>query len=201
MPAYALRTDDCFDKVKAWVEAQGFGGFSVRETVNNSNEHWHWLLETDRELHPVRCSFNRAIPELKGNGKYSLTVCRDIDKYVRYLCKGESEGVTPELAWSNSLVYDAAKLEELHVQYWDENRRLKKRKVGSMIDWCVDECKRLGVQYTDRKRISEIYIRELMSRCKPINLFSIRANVNTVQATLCPDDTILSALTDRLEQY
>lgn len=201
MPAYCLRTDSLFDDVKSWVERQGFGGFAIRETVSGENEHWHWLLETDKDLHPVRCSFNRALPALKGNGAYSLTQCRDIDKYVRYLCKGDSEGAAPELAWSNSMVYDAAKLEELHVQYWDENRRLKKRKVGSMIDWVVDEAKRQEVAFSNRAKLSEIYIRELGVRGKPINLYSIRSNLNSVQIALCPDDSILADLVSRCEQY
>lgn len=201
MPAYALRTDAQYDKVRSWVDAQGFGGFAVRESVAGDNEHWHWLLETDRELHPVRCSFNRAVPELKGNGAYSLTQCRDVDKYVRYLAKGPSEGQAPELAWSNSLLYNQEKLEELHAAYWDENRKLKKRKVGSMIDWVIDECKRAGVVYSDRRRIAEIYIRELGARGKPINLYSIRSNINCVQIALCPDDSVITGLIDRCEQY
>lgn len=201
MPAYALRIDGEFDKVKRWVDACGFGGFAVRESVAGANEHWHWLLETDKELHPVRCSFNRAVPELKGNGKYSLTVCRDVSKYVRYLCKGSAEGVLPEVSWSNSIQYSADMIEEYHAGYWEENRRLKKRKVGSMIDFVVDEAKRLGIAHTDRKKLAEIYIRELGVRCKPINLFSIRSNLNCVQIALCPDDSVLGDLCERCEQY
>lgn len=201
MPSYCLRTDGEFAKVKAWAERQGYGGFAVRETAGGSNEHWHWLIETDKELHAVRCSFNRAVPELKGNGSYSLSQCKDLDKYVRYLCKGETEGAAPELAWSSSLIYDAEKLEELHAAYWEENRKLKKRKVGSMIDWVVDEAKRQNIAYSDRAKLSEIYIRELGVRGKPINLYSIRSNLNSVQIALCPDDTVLGHLVERCEQY
>lgn len=200
MPGYALRVDGEFEKVKDWVDRQGYGGFAVRETVGGANEHWHWLLETDKALHAVRCSFNRAVPELSGNGKYSLTLVKDADKYEHYLCKGGSEGQVPEVAWRNSIKFTDEKIGELHDEYWQANRALKKRKVGSMIDWVVDEAKRLEISWNDRAKISEIYIRELGARGKPINLFSIRANLNTVQMSLCPDDTILHQLMERCEQ-
>lgn len=199
--SFALRVDGEWEKVVSWINREGFGGFAVRETVAGLNEHWHLLLQTAKELHPVRCSFNRAVPELKGNGKYSLTDCRDVEKYVRYLAKGESEGAAPELVWSNSIEYDAEKIEQLHAAYWEENRRLKKRKVGSMIDWVVDEAKRQNVLWSKREKLAEIYIRELAARGKPINLYSIRSNLNCVQVALCPDDSVIAALVERCEQY
>lgn len=201
MPSFALRIDGEFDKVKDWVDRNGYGGFAVRETVAGENEHWHWLLETDKELHSVRCSFNRAVPELKGNGKYSLTLVNDVDKYERYLAKGDSEGQVPEIAWTHSIKYDAEKLEELHEAYWSENRKLRKRKAGSMVDWVIDAAKAAEVRWQDRDKLSRLYIRELGARGKPINLFSIRANLNTVQLALCPDDTILDQLVEKVEQY
>lgn len=199
--SYALRVDDAFSVVLAWVNREGFGGFAVRETVAGENQHWHWLLQTDKELHPVRCSFNRAVPELKGNGKYSLTVVRDLPKYELYLCKGDSEGQMPEIAWRNSIFYTEQKIEELHEQYWVTNRALKKRKLGSMIDWVIDEAKRQNVVWSNREKLAEIYIRELGARGKPINLYSIRSNLNSVQVALCPDDTVLKALVEKVEQY
>lgn len=199
--SFALRVDGEFDKVKAWVVKEGFGGFAVRETVDGENEHWHWLLQTDKDLHPVRCSFNRAVPELKGNGKYSLTVVKDLEKYEKYLSKGDSDGQAPEVAWSHSIYYTEEKIGELHDAYWEANRKLKKRKIGSMIDWVVDEAKRAEIHWNDRNKLAEIYIRELGVRGKPINLFSIRSNLNCVQVALCPDDTILKALVEKVEQY
>lgn len=198
--AYALRIDSELDKVKAWALRHGLGGFAVRE-VAGDNEHWHFFLEGDKTIKQLRCSFNREVPELKGNGAYSLTECRDVDKYVRYLAKGESDGQMPELAWSNSILYDEEKLSELHDAYWSENRNLKKRKAGSMIDWVVDEAKRTGVEWHKREQLAKIYIRELGVRSKPINIHAVRANLNAVQYALCPDDTCLQALSDSVSQF
>lgn len=201
MPPLSLRTDGHFSGVKAYVESIGCGGFAVRETVAGENEHWHWLLETDRKIQAVRTGLSRAVPELKGNGKYSLTEVKDIEKYERYLVKGESEGEGFELAWRNSLKYDDDKLEELHSQYWEANRKMKKRGGGSMLDWVVDQAKLQEVSYGQRSKLARIYIKELGQRGKPINLFSLKANLNSVQLALCPDDTILNQLCDQVDQF
>lgn len=197
MPAIALRTDGALESVKAWALKWDLGGFCVRETVEGHNEHWHWFFESDKTIKQLRSSFNRDVPELKGNGAYSMTDCRDEDKYIRYMAKGPSEGQMPEIAWLNSLLYTEDKLSELHDEYWTENRKLKKRKAGSMIDWIVDEAKRQGFEHGQRDKLAKMYIRELGARGKPINLFSIRANLNTAQLLLCPDDSMLESLVDR----
>lgn len=200
MGVYALRIDGHHDKVVQWADKHGLGGFSVRE-VAGDNEHWHFLLEGEKTIKQLRCSFNREVPELKGNGAYSLTECRDVDKYERYLAKGESEGQMPELAWSNSLKYDNDFISELHDKYWEENRNLKKRKAGSMIDWVVDEAKRQNIRWDEREKLAKVYIRELGARGKPINLFSVRSSINAVQFALCGDDSALEALVNYCSQY
>lgn len=198
--SFALRIDTGLPEVKAWLSKHSIGGFAVRE-VAGSNEHWHFLLDTAKTIKQLRCSFNRECPGLKGNGKYSLTECRDVDKYVRYMAKGDSEGQLPEVAWRLGLEWTDEKLAELHDEYWQENRALKKKKTGSMIDWVIDECKRLEIDYNDRNKICELYIRELGARGKPINLYAVRSNINAVQFALCPDDSFLHTLVERCEQY
>jgi len=198
----SLRTDNSFEAVRHFVDSKSYGGFCVREVAGVDNEHWHWYLEADvHNVQAFRVSLTRAVPALRGNASYSATVVQDVDKYVRYMCKGDAEGAGVEVVWRNSILYDEAKIEELHDEYWTENRRLKKRKAGSMIDWVVDECKRLEIDWNARSRIAEIYIRELSARGKPINLFSIRANINTVQVALCPSDAAIQQLCERCEQF
>ena len=199
----SLRIDDCYPEVKAFVELKGYGGFAVRETVQGENEHWHWLIEVPEgvKIAAVRTALNRAVPGLKGNGKYSLTDVRDVDKYERYMCKGESEGVACEVTWRNSMKYNDDKIEELHNAYWAENRKLRKRKSGSVIDHVVDECKRQEVVWHRRSKIAEIYIKYLADSGRPISLFNVRAGVNTVQCALCPDDQAVQNLVGYCENY
>lgn len=200
MVQVALRTDGALTAVLAWIAEIAAGGFGVRE-VSGDNEHWHWLLETDKTYKAVRCSFNKKVPELKGNGAYSMSEVEDVEKYERYMCKGESDGAGPEVVWRNSMRYTEEKCSELHEEYWAENRKLKKRKAGSMIDWVVDEAKRNNIAWDQRSKIAEIYIRELGARSKPINLYSIRSNLNAVQFALCPDDSCLKQLVGYVEQF
>lgn len=197
----ALRTDGSFDAVKTFLDRKNAGGFAVRE-VADQNEHWHWLIEIEtKNVQSFRTMLKRAVPELAGNGMYSATEIKDLAKYERYLSKGASEGVGPEVAWRSSIKYTDEKIEELHQAYWTENRQLKKRKLGSMIDWVTDEAKRQNVHHNDRKQLAKIYIRELQQRGKPVNCFSLRANLNTIQLNLCPDDTLLDALADHVTQF
>lgn len=196
----ALRTDGALTAVLAWLAEISAGGFGVRE-VAGDNEHWHWLVESDKTYKAVRVSFNKRVPELKGNGSYSMSEVADLEKYERYMCKGESAGVLPEVVWSHSAKYSSEVVAELHEAYWDENRNLKKRKTGGVTDWVIDECKRQNILWNQRREISKIYIKELGARGKPINLFSIRSNVNAVQYALCPDDSCLEELASLLDQH
>lgn len=198
----ALRSDGCFELVKAWVEKHGYGGFAVREGTESDNPHEHWLLFVgNKTLKAVRSSFTREVPDLRGNGKYSMSEVDDLDKYARYMCKGRSDYLKPVVVWRDTLTYDDAKVAELHEAYWKENKSIKRKRGGSMIDKVVDAAKEQQVAYDDRRGLAKVYIRMLREEAKPVNLFSIRANLNAVQLCLCPDDSVLDSLVDRLEQY
>lgn len=194
---YALRTDKEFEKVKAFVESKNVSGWAVREVAGDNNEHFHWYLETDLKAPAFRVALTRAVPELRGNAGYSLSEVKDVEKYHRYMAKGEAEGAGPNRAWSHGLLWTDEKLEELHAEYWMENRKLKKRKTGSVTDSVYDKCKADAVRWDDRRAITEIYIRELILRDKPINTFALKASVNLIQVKLCPNDDALNELVDR----
>lgn len=194
----ALRTDKAFTGVKAFLDSKAAGGFAVRE-VAGENEHWHWLVETEyKNIQTFRVNLVRAVPELKGNASYSATEVKDLEKYERYMAKGASEGEMPEVAWRNSIVYTDDRIGELHEQYWTENRRLRKRKAGTAMDATVDICKDESVDWKDRAKISEIYLRQLVQRNRPVNTFAARAAVNTIQVQLCPDDQALKMFAEQL---
>lgn len=193
----ALRTDKAFAQVKAWVEKEELTGFAVREVVA-TNEHWHWLLRDvkARKLHALRVKLTRSVSELSGNGAYSMTECRDVEKYERYLCKGESEGAGVDVAWRHSLEYSDDWIESHHRSYWEENKRLKKKRSLGVMDHVIDAAKRQNVKWDDRKKIAELYIRELAARSKPINTYAVKSAVNGIQVQLCPDDGAIQQLLD-----
>lgn len=184
---FALRIDHSFNEVKAFLDAKSIGGFAVRE-VAGANEHWHFLLEAPLTIKQLRPQLLRAVSALTGNGAYSLTECRDVDKYERYMAKGESEGAGYDLAWRNSIKYNDEKLEELHGSYWKANRLMRKRTSGSVVDYVVDECKRQNIQWNERSKIAEVYIRRQVAHSKPFSKFAAAAVVNVVECLLCPND-------------
>lgn len=191
MDSYALRIDLGFSEVQAWLSRHNVGGWAVREQVNGENEHWHFILYSPLTIKQLRCSFNRECPSLKGNGKYSLTLCRDEEKYKRYMAKGDGHGTVPEIVWSHSIDVD---IDALHEAYWTANEKLRKRKAASMIDYVIDVAKDEEVKWDNREKLAEIYIREQGKRGKGINLFAVRSSLNAVQLALCPDDTFLNQL-------
>lgn len=199
----ALRIDKDIDPVIAWLNKHGYGGFGVREGDGTSNVHWQFhLVVSGKTLKAVRSLFKRELPGFNGNGEYSMSEVDDVDKYDRYLCKGGSDTDLPIVVWRNSIEFTTEKVAELHRAYWVENQKIrKKRSRGCAIDGVIDICKEQKIDYNDRRAISRVYIKMLGEQGRPINLFSMRANINAVQLALCPDDTIVEALCDRLEQY
>lgn len=189
--AIALRTDTHFDQVKAWAEGYGLGGFACKE-IEGQNEHVHWCFYTDKNIRVVRQALTRAVP-LKGNGAYSMTVVKDLDKYQRYCCKGPAEGAGCDVVWKRTI---DDRLEEWHAAYWAEHRKLKRG--GNVAERVLEECKAQRVEWNDRSKIGGIYIRELVAANKPVNLFSVRSNVNLLQCKLCPTDAALHYLCEQL---
>lgn len=197
---FALRTDKAFDEVKAFIVSKNITGWAVRE-VADQNEHWHWFLESDIKEASFRVLLKRAVPDLKGNGAYSVSAVKDVQKYERYMAKGETESVGPEVVWRHGLLHTVDRIDELHEEYWTENSRLKKRKKGSVMDEVLDLCRRQEVKWDDRKKIFEIYLRELVARNKPINMYAVKSSVNTIQIQLCPTDEAIQFFVDQSALY
>jgi hypothetical protein len=187
----ALRTDKEFDLVKDFLETRGYSGFCVRETTEGgNNEHYHWFLEGDKykNMQVFRVNLTKTVPGLKGNGAYSAKQCdADVEKYWRYMCKGEAEGAGPEVAWKHGLLWTDERFEELHQAYWANAPQARKRKLPAVADTVFETCRAKRVAWDDRRTIFEEYIKELYSRDKPINLFMIRSNVNLLQLKLAPN--------------
>lgn len=197
MLTFALRTDKCVTEVKAWLATHCFGGFGVRE-VSGENEHWHWLLDAPEEgkkIQNYRVSLSRAIPDLKGNGAYSLTEVKDRDKYIRYCCKGASSSVGPEVVWAHGMLFSADRWwVAFHEAYWRENSNLRAARAMPAARAVILKLKNNSVRWQDREAIGREYIKELVARDKPINLFAVKSVVNLLQIQLCPDDQALENL-------
>lgn len=189
----ALRLDTSFDDFFAFLDRRSEAGFVSRE-VAASGEHVHAYVYTRLKPNSYRVILKREVAGLAGNGAYSVSECKDVEKYQRYICKGEFAGSGVDCVWKCGLEYTDDKLWQLHQDYWALNRVVKLRRENSVLDYVIDRCKEEGVAWDDRRTISEMYIKELVARSKPINLFSVKSNVNLIQVQLCPDDSALKNL-------
>lgn len=184
---YAVRTDKEFEKVKKYIEDLAHTtGWAVRE-VAGDNEHWHWYVRTPRKIQSFRVNLTKAVPEIRGNGGYSCADCRDTEKYWRYMAKGEPD-IDPEVVWKIGQDWTDERIHQLHIDYWTENAKIKKRRVGSVQDHVIDVCKRDGVAWDDVRQISKEYVKELLARSKPINTFAVKSAVRLIQCVICPNE-------------
>lgn len=192
----AIRIDG--DSAAALIETldKDGGAYLVVKELEGSNPHFHAVLHSVRKLAAVRQAIKRAMPELNGNGSYSVTAVRDLAKYERYMMKGESDGVMPQVVAAHGMTYTAAEWQkDTHDAYWTENMEIQaSRKRKHINDVVLSECKEKKYSWDDRAKIAEVYIRELVARDKPINIFSLKSNVNLLQVKLCPDDRAIDEL-------
>lgn len=172
------------------------GAYLVVKEVAEGNPHYHAVLHTRRKPQAIRVALKRSIPGLNGNGAYSVAEVRDLAKYQRYCMKGDSAGEMAEVVGAYGMMYgDVTWQDEMHAAYWHENDALRAaRASGNVMDAVFAACKDAGVSWDNRERIAELYIRELVSREKSINLFSIRSGINLLQVKLCPDDRAITDL-------
>lgn len=194
---YALRIDGELTAVLDNLKKQDAAGFGVREVADN-NEHWHFYIRTNKKLQAFRTALLRDVPGLRGNGSYSIAQCRDEEAYERYCCKGENEETLPEVVWSYGFDAGAERVRALHDAYWDAHgpAQARKRKLP-VADTVLDICKRTAIKWDDRRAIVRLYIKELVSRNKPVNTFAIKAAVNVIQVHICPNDDALEELVDK----
>lgn len=193
----AVRIDKELSETKTFFESKNLAGFGVRECAGD-NEHWHFYVETMIKPASLRVMLKRACPGLVGNGGYSVSDVRDVDKYLRYIAKGESSGVMPEVVYQCGLLYTTEKIEELHEEYWTENKQLKKRRTTGVMDHVLDLCRDAQIAWDDRTAIAEEYIKELVARNKPINIYSVKSCINLIQVKLCPTDDAVKQLCQQI---
>lgn len=197
-PVYdiAIRLDGLDHSDLLEVLEQDGGAFLVVREVSGDNVHFHVVLHSKRKHTAVRAALKRQMPGINGNGAYSCVPVRDLGKYQRYIMKGDSRDLMPEVVAANGVNYcDPSWQEEMHDLYWDENEELtRKRKRQPTFEVVLDACKERGIVWSNREAIARIYIKELSDRDKPINLFSLKNQINLIQIKLCPDDSAIEDL-------
>ena len=105
---YALRID------LDGVDVPAIGGFldqhctryyAVREG-GTENPHVHIYCRSDKALGALRKAVQRFLSGDRGNAAYSLKACADdVSGYHKYLCKGDSSSVEPDVCLRHGLEY------------------------------------------------------------------------------------------------
>lgn len=196
--SYALRVDgDDSAKLAAVLAPLGAYIIAREKAKHGGNVHMHALLHTDENIKNVRNRIVRAYPGQGGNGWYSLTKCQDVDKYERYLCKGDDDAEGPEIVGRQGIQFTDTWVAEKHKLFWDVHAQLlaasKKRKVpvfDRVFQQCVDD----RVSWRDDEAIAKKYIKALSEDAKGINLFAVRSQINLLKVRLCPNDDAIEAL-------
>lgn len=183
----------------AYLTADGGSYLAVKE-LEGSNPHYHVVLHTTRKLPAVRTALKRAMPGLKGNGSYSVSAVRDLPKYQRYMMKGDSREVQAHVVAGHGMEYSSLQWqEETHDAYWDEADSItRKRKSEPLMNSIFAQCTAAGTEWHQRDKIARIYIKELVSRDKAINIFALKSQINLIQIKLCPDDSALENLVSQV---
>lgn len=200
---YAIRFDSSdSSKLVEWLN-KDTGAYLVVKELEDSNPHFHAVLHSKRVITAVRTSFRKTVLDGRaGNGAYSITPVKDLDKYQRYMCKGESRDVEPHVVSSNGIEYSAEAVSEWHAAYWATNAQIVAARASMNVQEAVlQACKDANVEWRSREKIAELYIKELVARNKVINTFTVRANVNLLQVKLCPDDTAILDLAAHCLNY
>lgn len=199
----ALRVDGTDDSVLPnFCDADG-GAFLVVREFADSGSHYHAVLHSARDLQAVRMAFRRMFPEIRGNGSYSISAVRDLAKYQRYLCKGASSSLAPEVVGAYGINYSCVEWQdEQHAAYWQSNDEImRSRQRLTVIEAVAEACRADAISWNNREAIGEKYIRELVARSKPINIYSVRSSVNLVQVQLCPTDEAIQDLARQVCNY
>jgi len=193
---FALRVDDLDGNVRsglmALLAAMCTAYLVVRETVAGENPHFHCILHSTHDTKKLRNSFRTHLPQVVGNKSYSLKQCEDdFEPYMRYLCKGESSELLPDVAAKHGLDYTTEQIALWHEAFWvnrseiDSQRQKRKRLQGATVaEKLYEICIAKGIRYSQREQIAREYIRLCKAANKTISIYYAKSVLNIVQLKL-----------------
>lgn len=190
MPQFALRFDGDHD-VLPMLDHWGGRYLVTREGVDTDNPHVHVFIDTDKDIRAIRKYIQRA--GVYGNGAYSLKACSsDYAGYLDYICKGESESLDPVVVGYQGFTADQIK--QFHANYYvtaeslaEARRKRKKLTSTTVVEEVLEECRNLGLRWTQEEELFRVYIRKYTSGMKGINVFHARQVIATVKCLLDPN--------------
>lgn len=81
-------------------------------------EHMHMVLDTDKTVSTYRQKFVDQFPYMVGNKSYKISPVLDLERKLRYICKG-TQMFKPDV-----IAGDVNEANNLYNQFWEENAKL-----------------------------------------------------------------------------
>lgn len=106
------------DKLVGFIKSSSVVILIVREL--GERPHIHCILTPTKTASTFRQQFLKTFPMCKGNKCYSFEEVKEEENMKLYLCKGDSVDVSPVV------IYSTFDTDLYHIQYWDNNAKLKK---------------------------------------------------------------------------
>ena len=193
---YAIRVDELDDGIRAGLlallAACCTAYLVVRETVAHVNPHYHVFCHSVEKIKVLRNKFRTHLPQVLGNKSYSLKLCEDdFEPYLRYLCKGESSELPPDVVARHGLDFTEDRIARLHEAFWVNNaeiatqRQKRKRLQGATVaEKLYEICLHKGIRYSQREQIAREYIRLCKAANKTISIYYAKSVLNIVQLKL-----------------
>lgn len=171
------------ESIKQWLDGLGVSYIVCVEDADDevANTHYHIKCECPWERTKVVSELKRAFPKadnIKGATQHhSVTLVRDEDAMLKYVCKGLKSGVPPNIVGYYGVAYSAEMVEALKGKWWrDRVEMCKKRKVEkqTMRDVIDERVKDLPA---DAVQIAYAIIGVYEEYSKPVQTFAIEGLV------------------------
>lgn len=202
--SYALRfdigDDEELEAIVGWLTTHG--SYIVVREGGADNPHVHALLRTEMIIRSLRNDLRRKLTFLSGNGDYSLTATGDEDKYARYICKGESEEIGPDVVARMGVVYTDAWVVSKHKEWWQHDADYKSRQKrkglhsATIVEKVLEICTKEKIKWSDERAIGRVYLRLISDAKKGVNIYQLRSTVKGVQLQLSCDGGAEARLLD-----
>lgn len=195
--------DEDLDRVRRWVPGVADSYLVTEETHDGSNRHVHLYLRTQLDLKKLRNRFTYVFTTHKGNKAYSFGEMWEGEEahvgYFRYMCKGESKDVAPNIVMYAGIRFSDDIIENLHKEYYlNQPSGKKKRKVENTIEEeLLEHCKKHKYRPCNKLAICQALLKIYRERKKGWTDYEVERKMNCVLAQLDDDDSFINEQAER----
>lgn len=149
-------------KLMRAIEWMGGAYMVVREWAPGPGEHYHYVLETDKEIKQFRNKLRAEFGPVGNRGLSAKLVKRGhLASARQYVCKGdathpEPKGNPPQVVRAMGIEYTAEKTAEYHELYWQASKEARKNHNLSFTDQVIFRVSSPGTTPSTRDVVTAI---------------------------------------------